>query len=203
MVAGPPRVVPVSPADLEALEDLFEACASSCFCRYWHFAGNKNEWLARCAHAPDDNCSELREAIQKGDGTGRGLVAYEEDDAVGWLKLGRRAALRKLTNLPVYRAYTAAGAESADVIACLLVRPSCRRKGVARALVAAAENVSRSAGAVALEAYPRHCEAPMHDEEAWMGPERVFIERGYEIVFGAAPYPVYRKRFRESNKAVT
>jgi hypothetical protein len=33
----------------------------------------------------------------------------------------------------------------------------------------------------------------MHDEEAWMGPERVFVTLGWHPIVDVAPYPVYRK----------
>ena len=171
-----------------------EACSSSCFCRYWHFTGGKNDWLARCAHAAGENRREHLASIDIDEPAARGLVAMEENGvAVGWMKLVPRACLGKLTSLPVYRTLPLGEGERAYVIGCTLVRPSHRRRGVARALVEAADPHVRAWGGKVIEAYPRHSEAPLHDEEAWMGPERIFRELGYEVVAGAAPYPVYRK----------
>ena len=39
-------------ATLDALAALFERAESPCFCRYWHFEGDKNAWLDRCANRP-------------------------------------------------------------------------------------------------------------------------------------------------------
>ena len=38
--------------DAETLDTvkLFEATGSPCYCRFFHFEGTNNEWLARCAH---------------------------------------------------------------------------------------------------------------------------------------------------------
>ena len=49
------RVVPLDEATAPAWQALFEASGSPCFCRYWHFEGKKNDWLARCALRPDEN----------------------------------------------------------------------------------------------------------------------------------------------------
>ena len=52
------RVAALDASLAPAWSELFAACASSCFCRYWHFEGNKNEWLARCAHDATRNRDE-------------------------------------------------------------------------------------------------------------------------------------------------
>jgi GNAT superfamily N-acetyltransferase len=172
---------------------LFEACGSGCYCRYWHFSGHKNDWLARLAERPDANRDELLRDVQRHDPDARGLLAMESRDAVGWMKLVPRARLRKLTRLPVYRNLPLGDSEGVYVVACLLVRPKHRRRGVARALVLSADEHVRSWGGRAIEAYPRHAEAPLHDEEAWMGPEKLYRGSGYTAILGEDPYPVYRK----------
>jgi GNAT superfamily N-acetyltransferase len=187
------EIVALAPCHVAAWAELFEACSSSCFCRYWHFTGGKNDWLARCAHAPGDNRSEHFASVDAAEPAARGLVAMEDGVAVGWMKLVPRACVAKLTSLPVYRGLPLGEAERAYVIGCMLVRPSHRHGGVARALVGTADEHVRAWGGKVIEAYPRHSEAPLHDEEAWMGPERIFRDCGYAVVAGAAPYPVYRK----------
>ena len=172
---------------------LFEACASSCYCRYWHFTGTKNEWLDRCAHRPEENARELEDAVRTDDPTGRGLVALRAGAVVGWMKLTARVALPKLRALPVYRSLSLPDGATTFSIACLLVRPDLRRRGVARALVGAAGTLAHAWGAAAVEGYPRRSTDPLHDEEAWQGPERVFVEAAFEPVHDAGPYPVYRK----------
>jgi GNAT superfamily N-acetyltransferase len=183
----------VTEAHIPSLLALFEATSTPCHCRYWHFEGTKNEWLERCAFRPEENAAELSSAVRSGDPSGRGLVAVTEGVVLAWMKLTPRAAVPKLRRLPVYRSLDLGDDATTYSIGCLLVHPSARGRGLARDLVAAAPQFARAWGARAVEGYPRRSSEPLHAEEAWQGPERVFIDSGYEIVAGEPPYPVYRK----------
>jgi GNAT superfamily N-acetyltransferase len=172
---------------------LFDACGSSCFCRYWHFAGDKNTWLARCAFEPNANRDEQLALVTARDDAARGVVAFDGELCVGWMKLTPRAVLSKLRRLPVYKSLDLGPDEGAWSIGCLLVRESHRRNGVARALVGAAADFVRAWGGRSVEGYPRHADAPLHDEEAWMGPERAFLDAGFTPIAGEEPYRVFRR----------
>jgi GNAT superfamily N-acetyltransferase len=192
-------VEPLSLVHLDKWKALFDRASVTCFCRFWHFEGDKNAWLARNAFEPEENAREAAEAVRTGDGTARGLIAIEGDRVVGWMKLAPRAFLPKLRRMPVYRILDAetdhAGDGSTYSIGCFLVDPERRRSGVAQALVAAAPDYARSLGATRLEAYPRRSETPLYDEEALMGPERLYIEAGFAPLVHpgsiAETYPVY------------
>jgi GNAT superfamily N-acetyltransferase len=203
-VSSAVRIVPLSLAEYPAWCALFERAFVTCYCRYWHFTGTKNDWLARGALAPEDSAREAEEALRSDDGTARGLVALDEDTVIGWLKLVRRDAVPKLRQLPVYRGRDLGPEADTLSIGCLLVDPARRGEGVASRLVAAAADVARSSGATHLEAYPRHVRDDhprLHDEEAWMGPERIFQRLGLvPEPMGSGnemeAYPVYRLRVR-------
>jgi GNAT superfamily N-acetyltransferase len=187
------RVVALEPELAAAWGELFDACSSSCFCRYWHFTGHRNDWLARSAHHAEANREEQLACVHRQDAEARGLLAMEAGVALGWMKLVPRTCVGKLTRLPVYRNLALGNADGVYVIGCLLVRPEARRRDVARRLVRAADEHVRTWGGKAIEAYPRHAELPLHDEEAWMGPEKIYRETGYTLFLGEDPYPVYRK----------
>jgi len=196
------RVERLGSEHMAGFRALFEATGSGCFCRFWHHRGTKNEWLDRCAHRPEENLAEQEAAVSARDPSGEGLVALDDDGrVVGWMKVAPRDAMPKLTSLPVYRtiAAHAAGGAATWSIGCFLVHPERRRHGVARALLTAAEAHVLAQGGAVLEGHPRRSSAPLYDEEAWQGPESMFVAAGFvevaadEAAGGVAPYPLYRK----------
>jgi GNAT superfamily N-acetyltransferase len=185
------RVAALDASLLPALAALFEACACTCHCRYWHFGGNKNEWLARCAFEAGENEREQADLVRAGDPASGGLVALEGDEAVGWMKLAPREALPKLRRLPVYRARDLGDGARVFSVGCFLVHPAHRRRGVAGALLDAAPDHVRAVGGVAIEAYPRRSADELREDEAWMGYERLFLQRGYAELPGGDAIPQY------------
>ncbi|MEO7094916.1 MAG: GNAT family N-acetyltransferase [Polyangiales bacterium] len=196
-------ITPIGPGDAPALIALMERDGGSCFCRYWHFTGTNKEWEARCGLDAKSNEAELRVAVAERRDDGRGLVARipgEPERVVGWMKLAPRRTLTKLLARVPYRGLDDATTPLADTpadtlaIACFVVDPTLRRRGIARALVEGAIRLAPSWGASFVEAYPRVSEQPLHDGEAWMGPHRLFAELGFEIARESPQYPVLRRR---------
>jgi GNAT superfamily N-acetyltransferase len=197
------RVVPLDEATAPAWQALFEASGSPCFCRYWHFEGKKNDWLERCALRPADNRDEQLALMRSGAPEGRGLLALDDTGAIGWMKLAPRALLPKLRRQGAYRPLDLGPDDGIWSIGCLLVRPDRRGHGVAHALITAAPEYARSwsrpaAPARAVEAYPRGepaglASARLHDEEAWVGTQRLFESCGFVRIAGEPAYPVMRR----------
>jgi len=187
------RIEPLAPRHLMAFEGLFRASGSPCFCRYWHFTGDKNAWLERCAMDEDESLREQTAAVVRGTDEARGLLAFDEDLAVGWMKLTPRASVPKLRGLPVYRALDLGPDDGVYAIGCFLVHPEHRKRGVAHALLAAADAHVRAWGGRAIEAYPRRTTEPMYPEQVMQGPLAAFLAGGYTQIAGEGQYPVLRK----------
>jgi GNAT superfamily N-acetyltransferase len=188
------RITPLTDENIGAWAALFEASGSACYCRWWHFAGNKNEWLARTFGEPTKNRDEQVALVEAGAREARGLLALEDDGvAVGWMKLAPRALLPKLRRQGAYRPVDLGDDDGVWSVGCLLVRPDRRRRGVARALFEAAPAQVKAWGGRAVEAYPHRVAHALHDEEAWMGPEKVLVDLGWTAVHDVPPYPVYRR----------
>jgi len=176
-----------------AYSALFEACGCACFCRWWHFQGTANEWLARCVQEPERNRSEQLALVRDGHVEAQGLLAFEGARAVGWMKLAPRATLKKLLRQGAYRALDLGPDDATWTIGCLLVHPAHRKTGIARALVNASGDFVRRWGGRAVEAYPRHKGDWTYDEHAWMGTERLFALSGFTRIAGEPAYPVMQK----------
>jgi GNAT superfamily N-acetyltransferase len=187
-----PRFEALVPAHANALTALFERIGSACYCRYFHFEGDKNEWQARLAFEPEKNRAELVERAARPPLAG--VVAFAGEDACGWMKLEPAAAVPKLYAQRPYRALPQlAGPRSGVwVVGCFLVAPEVRRRGVARGLLRAGIELARAQGAHALEAFPRRAEG-VRDEELWTGPLALFMSESFAIVQEQTQYPVLRR----------
>lgn len=187
---------PVTPADAPGLVRLFEAAASPCYCRYLHFDGDKNDWLARCALEPEVNRRELEAGLAVGSDDTKGLVALVDGsaDIVGWAKLTPAPAVPKAYAQRYYAGIAALKAERERtlLLGCFLVAPGFRRRGVSRALVQAAIAEASRSGARFVEALPRVLPPPARDEELWTGTVDTLVDAGFARVGGDDAYPALR-----------
>jgi GNAT superfamily N-acetyltransferase len=194
------RCAPLGKEHGAALAALFERAESRCYCRYFHFDGDKNAWQARLAFEPERNRDALLERAAAS--PAGGVVAIRENgDVVGWMKLEASSELPKLYGQRVYRALPCFTGDRSRVwtLGCFLVDPAFRRRGVARALVRAGVSLARAQGAQAIEAFPRRAEG-IGAEELWTGPFAVLAEEGFEIVHEQTQYPVLRRVLADQTK---
>jgi GNAT superfamily N-acetyltransferase len=98
---------------------------------------------------PDENRDDLHRIVEQGPPPG--LLAFADETAVGWCQITPRSDVvaaelawrtRRVDDVPVW------------LISCFYVRKGARRQGVMAALVEAAVEWARRAGAPAVEAYP-------------------------------------------------
>jgi GNAT superfamily N-acetyltransferase len=188
------------PEHLAGLCALFRATGCTCYCRWWHFAGDDDRWQERSLGAGDESRHELERAVRDRSAEALGVVATDAATGglVGWLKLCPAAAMSKLRTRRPYRGlgYLARDPGDVYVIGCMLVHPAARRRGVARALVEAALALAAELGARSIEAVPRVAHGPVRDEELWTGPPSTLLSLGFEPVAGIDAYPVLKRSLR-------
>ena len=182
-------VEPLAARHRDGFRALMDAAGLGCFCRYWQFVGTKNEWLERSALRPEEN--EAEQFVDPAAADSRGLVAVEGEQVLGWLKVTPEPLIPKLLAQPVYRRLVHAESD-VHVLACFLVHPDRRDRGIARALLAAAPDFARAHGARALHALPRRSEHRLPDAQALAGPEAAFRAAGFALEHDVPPYPVWR-----------
>ena len=181
-------VQPLTPELWPALEELFGGNwpVDGCWCMYWRIG---NDYRKR---PRETNKAVLCELVKSG--LPPGLLAFNADIAVGWCQLTPRAALpwlddhtwrlKRVDDLPVWS------------VSCFYIRKGYRRKGVASALIAAALDTARRAGAPALEAYP--LDAALTPSSSHTGYLSTFKRAGFKIVARRVPArPIMRYDFHE------
>jgi GNAT superfamily N-acetyltransferase len=182
------RVVPANEASWDDLKAIFgvRGSGAECWCQRYKLAPKE----AFKHHPPDERAARLRAQAHCGDpsaSTTSGLVAYLDDEPVGWCAVEPRPAYVGL--LRVYRTpWQGRDEDKADAsvwaVTCFVVRAGHRRQGISRALTRAAVDFARHRGARALEGYPMRS---VPGEEVTWGEEHVgfssaFIAAGFRVV---------------------
>jgi ribosomal protein S18 acetylase RimI-like enzyme len=168
------RVVPVTAERWEDMCTLFErrgprggfrnVPAYGCWCMYWRdrslgHGEPKKRAMAKLVCA----------------GQEPGLLAYDDEgEPVGWVSLGPRNEFPPLVRSPQYRSRDSGGGEAVWSVVCFTVDKEAQRRGVARALLAAAVEHAFAHGATSLEAYPHKTE-----RTNYMGHVELFEEAGF------------------------
>jgi GNAT superfamily N-acetyltransferase len=120
-----------------------------------------------------------------------GLVAYLDGGAVGWCAVEPRTAYPRLQTARVPWAGRAEDKADAGVwvVTCFVTRAGFRRRGVSRALAAAAVGFARECGARAIEGYPMITEPGREFSwgELYVGSRSVFAAAGFAEVSRPTP----------------
>lgn len=156
---------PVAKDNRSEFEAFFSSRGAPHFC--WCMV-----WRRTSAEAKEnDPAGRKRQMLRRiADGVPVGLIAYRDDEAVGWVSVAPRDTYRNLGG-PV--------AESGDVIwsiVCFYVPRKLRGEGLVRKLIAAAVAHAKGEGATIVEAYPVPPDAPSY---RFMGFIPVFAEAGF------------------------
>lgn len=147
--------------------------SESCWCLSYRVTSSKEN---RALRGPARR-ERVRELV--GQDPPPGVLAYEDDEVVGWAAVHPRADTSFATNRRIPHV------DDLDVwsLWCLRVRPGHRRQGIAHHLVAGAVAFAREHGAPVVEAYPVDNEGAKVDlTMAYVGTRRLFERAGFTKV---------------------
>jgi ribosomal protein S18 acetylase RimI-like enzyme len=173
----PLEIRPLTPDRIPDLATLFDQGGDPkwCWCAWFRVRGR--DWTNATAAAN----RQLLETVARKQDHAPGLVAYQDDNVVGWVSLGPRQDYERLAFSKVL-----APVDDTPVwsIVCFVVGRKSRGHGVAAALLDAAIDYSRAHGASTLEAYP--VDIPeggrIPSANAFHGTLSMFERAGFEVV---------------------
>lgn len=186
-------IQPLTPELWPAFEDLFDEQwpVGRCWCMYWRIG---NEYTRRPRAANKTAFCELVTS-----GPPPGLLALDGDLAVGWCQLTPRDALPWLDHTWRLKRVDAVPVWS---LSCFYVRKGYRKRGVTSALITAALEAARRAGAPALEAYP--LDAKLTPSASSTGYVSTFKRAGFKILARhVAPRPIMRYDFQKAEHEIS
>jgi GNAT superfamily N-acetyltransferase len=187
------RVVPVTVDGWVDVETVFgsRGYPAWCWCQYFVTTGSSYTQDAdRNRQALHDQLAEP--AVRAGNDLA-GLIAYRDDDPVGWLQLGPRARFPRVTgNRAVASVLGDVDDDEGRIwrVTCFVVRVGHRRHGVAKALLAGAVEHARRQGATVLEGHPVDPAvraAKVSSADLYHGVFSMFLAAGFTEVGRTAP----------------
>jgi len=175
-------VVPANEVSWEDLLTIFGRRGEAARCQCQRYKLQPRESFA--SFPAEERAHRLRQQADCShpeSGTTSGLVAYLDGEAVGWCAVEPRPAYPGL--LRSYRVPWEGRAEDKNddsvwAVTCFLTRVGFRKRGVSRALAAAAVDFAREHGARAIEGYPITTKEVIL-EELHVGTEGVFAHAGF------------------------
>lgn len=180
-------VIPANRASCAELLAVFggRGAPAECFCQRYKLA--PGEAFSKFPRA--ERAERLQRQAQCGDSAAvdaSGLVAYLDDEPVGWCAVEPRPryeGLVRVYKVPWYGRDEDRADESVWAVTCVLVRTGYRKRGLAYALAAAAVEHARARGARALEAYPMRTEVgEISWDEIHVGAQSIFAAAGMREV---------------------
>lgn len=165
-----PKVKEVTPDLWPDVERLLGSGSWSkqCWCMVWRAKGEEAKSTDR----------QFRKAAMKKrvkGGVPVGLLAYFDDEPVGWCSIAPRATYRDLGGLDDH----ADDDNAVWSLVCFNIAKEHRRKGLSETLLDAAISHARKKGGKVLEAYPVDPDSPSY---TYMGFVEQFEKRGFDFV---------------------
>jgi GNAT superfamily N-acetyltransferase len=165
-------IYPLTPDRWHDLETLFgeRGATGGCWCMYWRLKRSEFE-----AGKGEGNKQALRQIVESGEPPG--LLAYANDQPVGWCSIGPREGYSTLGRSRVLKPVDEQPVWS---IVCFFIAKPFRRRGVTEALLRAAVEYARERGAKIVEGYPHEPKKDrMPDVFAYTGLASTFRKAGF------------------------
>lgn len=145
--------------------------ANVCWCLSYRIPSKENVSLSGTARG-----EKVAELLEHGP---LGVLAYEDNEVVGWAAVARRADTTFAYNRKIPHV------DEVDVwsVWCIRVRPGHRGQGISHSLLAGAVEFARSRGAPAIEGYPvDNLGAKVDLTMAYVGTRALFEKAGFHKV---------------------
>ncbi|WP_172294123.1 GNAT family N-acetyltransferase [Pseudoruegeria sp. HB172150] len=164
---------------------------SGCWCMYWLADGSRAFRDGARGGGEATNRSAFRTIVEKGPAPG--LLAYDRDVPVAWVRILPRSRHPSLENSRFFR--TQLPTDHVWSLSCFVVRAKWRRHGLTEQLTRAAIRYAREHGARAVEAYPTETDEKKDSSSIYMGVASTFRRLGFEEVQRKAPHKPMMRLF--------
>ncbi len=176
----------VRPATIGRFDDIRPVINRACWCQWWRMTAAEYGGAANSGGRSSSEAHRMALHDQCRVEPAPGVIAYLGENPVGWCGFGPRSSMRRLE-----RSRTIPKVDDLPVwsVVCFSVRVGYRRRGVAKALLAAAIDYARAHGATCLEAYPTDPSGTRRDATfSYTGFTGMFEAAGFRRVIETASH---------------
>jgi GNAT superfamily N-acetyltransferase len=194
------EIRPLTPERLPDLASLFEQGGDPkwCWCAYFRIRGFDFSKGSKARHRA---AMEAATYETNREGRAPGLVAYDGDEAVGWMSIGPREDYERLAHSTVLQPLDDKPVWS---IVCFVVGRQSRGRGLAEDLLQAGIDYARDHGATLVEAYPVDVAEGQRiaSGDAYRGTLTMFERAGFKVTElrntpgSGTPRPIVRRAVR-------
>lgn len=170
-------ISPLTPDLWPHFEELFgkQGACYGCWCTYFRLPP-----AARRENNRESNKDHIKARIESGPPPG--LLAFEDNEASGWMQIGPRADVPEFNNAGRGSAPFEPGDASDPLvwaISCFFIRKTARGQGLTHRLVDAGIAFARQSGARVVEACPMDQSKDSRSVGLFVGSTRVFEKAGF------------------------
>ncbi|MEO7119184.1 MAG: GNAT family N-acetyltransferase [Candidatus Limnocylindrales bacterium] len=180
-------IVPANKASWEDVQAVFGTRGYTARCQCQRFKVGPSSWTPM---PREERAFRLRMETDAGhpsSTTTSGLIAYLDDEPVGWCAVEPRTAYPRMP--PHRTAFEKRGEDPEEpsvwAVTCFVTRAGFRRQGISRVLAQEVVGFARERGARALEGYPMitYPSVDVTWDELHVGSRSIFVDAGFEEVF--------------------
>ena len=123
-----------------------------------------------------------------------GLLAYQDEEPVGWCATGPRSRYARALKTPTYRGGDKASDSDIWLVPCFFVRKDAQGHGISQALLEAAVDLAKENDATAIEGFPFSGSQRRSSGDVQAGFEALFSSCGFEVIRAPSPARVVMRR---------
>ena len=171
------KVLPVTSDRWADLEDLFgpKGAYWGCWCMYWRLTNKEFNGSVAADH-------RIKLKIIVEENKIPGLLAYSDDEPVGWMSISPKESYARLVKS---RVIPKVDDQKVLSIVCFFIKKDFHGQGITKKLIEAADDFAESQGYQIIEAYPVKTDGTqISPEGAYVGIFDVFANLGYHFVSG-------------------
>lgn len=165
---------------------------AKCYCHYYHVP------KAIAWESLDAGANRIAMTARIDVGEMEGFLAYAGDEVVGWLNAQPYPKLRHAcARLGIAPPELDVRPEQAAAVVCFVIAPAWRRRGVARALLAAALAAFAARGILVVDAFPFNASSSSTPSDHYHGPRALFDATGFSPLRVDGEVTVMRRRLEQ------